>query len=118
MIIQNLRWWILGMLFLATVISYVDRQTMAIAAPVISKEFNLTNEEVGRILSSFLFAYGVGQLLVGRLLDSIGTRVGLAISIAWWSLANVLTAFVTRPWGFSFLRFMLGIGESGNFPGG
>jgi ACS family hexuronate transporter-like MFS transporter len=106
------------MLFLATVISYIDRQTMAIAAPAIAKEFNLTNEEVGRILSSFLFAYGVGQLVAGRVLDLIGTRIGLALSIAWWSLANMLTAFVTRPWGFSFLRFMLGVGESGNFPGG
>jgi ACS family hexuronate transporter-like MFS transporter len=83
------------MLFLATVISYIDRQTMAIAAPAIAKEFNLTNEEVGRILSSFLFAYGVGQLVAGRVLDLIGTRIGLAISIAWWSLANMLTALVT-----------------------
>lgn len=118
MIIPHLRWWILGLLFLATVISYIDRQTMAIAAPVISKEFNLTNEEVGRILSSFLFAYAIGQLVAGRILDLIGARVGLAISIAWWSLANMLTALVTRPWGFSFLRFMLGVGEAGNFPGG
>jgi len=118
MIIRNLRWWILFMLFVATVISYIDRQTMSIAAPVISKEFRLNNEEVARILSSFLIAYGVGQLVAGHLLDLIGSRIGLAASIAWWSLANVLTAFVTQPWGFSFFRFMLGLGESGNFPGG
>ena len=118
MIIPYLRWWIVCLLFLATVISYIDRQTMAIAAPVIAKEFNLSNEEIGRILSSFLFAYGAGQLVAGRVLDLIGSRIGLALSIAWWSLANMFTAAVTRPWGFSVLRFMLGIGESGNFPGG
>ena len=116
--IRNLRWWVCGLLFLASVISYIDRQTISIAAPAIAKEFSLTNEQLARILSSFLFAYTFGQLLAGRFFDWIGSRRGFAISITVWSAANTLTAWVTRPWGFQYLRFLLGVGESGNFPGG
>jgi ACS family hexuronate transporter-like MFS transporter len=105
-------------LFAATLISYVDRQSMSVVAPVIVGEFHLNNQQISRILSSFLLAYAFGQLVVGRFLDWTGTRAGLAISVVWWSLANMLTATVTRPWGFSFFRFMLGVGKSENFPGG
>lgn len=112
------RWWVCGMLFLATVIGYIDRQAMAVAAPVIAREFSLNNEMVGRILAAFLFAYGFGQLAAGRFLDWVGSRLGFALAIGWWSLANCLTATVTRPWGFTLFRFLLGVGESGNFPGG
>jgi len=116
--LPRLRWWICGLLFVATVISYIDRQTISIAAPVIVKEFHLNNEQLARILSAFLVAYTFGQLVAGRFLDWIGSRAGFSIAITIWSLANALTALVTRPWGFVFLRFMLGVGESGNFPGG
>ena len=116
--VRYVRWWVCGMLFTATVISYVDRQTMSVAVPVIAQEYDLTNEQVGRILASFLLAYAFGQLLAGKFLDWVGSRAGFAISITFWSLANVLTATVTRVWGFSFFRFMLGLGEAGNYPGG
>ncbi len=116
--IRNLRWWICALLFLASVISYIDRQTISIAAPAITKEFSLSNEQLAGILSAFLFAYTFGQLVSGRFFDWIGSRRGFAISIAVWSAANALTAWVTKPWGFQYLRFLLGIGESGNFPGG
>jgi len=112
------RWWVCAMLFIATLISYIDRQTMSVAAPVIAREFSLSNEQVARILSSFILAYAFGQLFAGRFLDWTGSRTGFAISIVFWSLANMLTAAVTRPWGFSLFRFLLGLGESGNFPGG
>ena len=114
----KVRWWVCGFLFLATVISYIDRQTIAIAGPVIAEEFSLTNEQFARIISAFLFAYTFGQLFAGRFFDWTGTRIGWAICITVWSLANALTALVNRVWGFEFLRFMLGVGESGNFPGG
>lgn len=116
--VRNRRWWVCALLFLATVISYVDRQTISIAAPVIAREFSLSNEQLASILSAFLFAYTFGQLLAGRFFDWIGSRRGFAISVSVWSLANVLTAWVKKPWGFEALRFMLGAGESGNFPGG
>jgi ACS family hexuronate transporter-like MFS transporter len=116
--IRGMRWFVCGLLFLATVISYIDRQTISIAAPVIAKEFSLSNEQIATILSAFLFSYTFGQLLAGRFFDWLGSRHGFVISVSVWSLANMLTSFVTRPWGFSALRFLLGVGESGNFPGG
>jgi ACS family hexuronate transporter-like MFS transporter len=116
--VHNLRWWICALLFFASVISYIDRQTISIAAPAIAKEFSLSNEQVARILSAFLFAYTFGQLVAGRFFDWIGSRWGFTISISVWSAANTLTAWVTGPWGFQFYRFLLGVGESGNFPGG
>ncbi len=118
MTIPYLRWWICGLLWLATVISYIDRQTMSVVAPVIAREFGLNNEQIARILSAFLFAYAFGQPLAGKFLDWTGSRLGFSISIVFWSLANMLTALVTRPWGFSLFRFLLGVGEAGNYPGG
>jgi ACS family hexuronate transporter-like MFS transporter len=106
------------MLFLASAISYIDRQTVSIVAPLLSREFHLDNEQVGRILSAFLLTYTFGQLLAGRFLDWAGTRSGLAISIGLWSLANVLTGAVSRFVGFVFFRSFLGLGEAGNWPGG
>jgi ACS family hexuronate transporter-like MFS transporter len=114
----EVRWWVCGMLFLATGISYIDRQTVSIVAPLIAKEFHLNNEQIGRILAAFLFAYTFGQLIAGRFLDWAGARIGLSISIGVWSLANALTATVSRFFGFVFYRFLLGAGESGNFPAG
>src|SRR5260370_4502064 len=106
----KLRWWVCGMLFLASAISYIDRQTVSIVAPLLARDFHLDNEQIGRILSAFLLAYTFGQLLAGRFLDWIGSRRGLAISIGLWSLANALTATVTRFSGFVFFRFLLGLG--------
>src|SRR5690349_14845042 len=110
----HMRWVVCAMLLLATVISYINRQTVAIVAPVIAQEFHLNNEQIGRILSSFLLAYTFGQLVAGRMFDRIGSRVGFALSIGVWSLATVLTAAVNTLAGFVSLRFFLGAGESGN----
>jgi ACS family hexuronate transporter-like MFS transporter len=74
MTIPYLRWWICGLLWLATVISYIDRQTMSVVAPVIAREFGLNNEQIARILSAFLFAYAFGQPLAGKFLDWTGRR--------------------------------------------
>ena len=115
---SKLRWWVCGMLFAASAISYIDRQTVSIVAPILAREYHLNNEQIGRILSAFLLAYTFGPLLAGRFLDWIGSKIGLAISIGLWSLANILTATVTRFAGFVFFRFLLGLGESGNWPGG
>ena len=112
------RWWVCALLFLATAISYVDRQAISIVAPVVMKEFSFDNRTLANILSAFVFAYTFGQLGMGRFFDWVGSRCGFAISIGLWSLANALCALVTQSWGFQVLRFLLGIGESGNFPGG
>ena len=112
------RWWVCGMLFAAATIAYIDRQTLAVVAPIVSQEYRLNNEQVGRMLSAFLMSYTLGQPLAGRFFDWVGSRRGFAVSIGVWSLANVLTATVTGFRGFTGCRLALGLGESGNFPGG
>jgi ACS family hexuronate transporter-like MFS transporter len=106
------------MLFAASTVAYIDRQALAVVAPMVSKEYGLSNEQVGRILSAFLMAYTVGQLLAGRFFDRVGSRVGFVVSIGVWSLANALTAAAGGFRGLVACRFALGLGESGNFPGG
>jgi ACS family hexuronate transporter-like MFS transporter len=106
------------MLFLASAIAYIDRQAFSIVAPIVTKEFRLGAEQLGRILAAFLLAYTFGQLLAGRLFDRVGSRLAFAVSIGVWSLANALTAAATGIQGFLGCRFALGLGESGNYPGG
>jgi ACS family hexuronate transporter-like MFS transporter len=112
------RWWICGMLFCASAIAYIDRQAFSIVAPIVTKEFQLGAEQLGRILAAFLLAYTFGQALAGRFFDWAGSRLAFALSIGVWSLANALTATATGIQGFLGCRFALGLGESGNFPGG
>ncbi len=112
------RWWICGMLFAATTIAYIDRHTFSFVAATVSKEYGLSNEQVARILSAFLMSYTLGQLLAGRFFDRVGSRIGFAVSIGVWSLANMLTATVSGFRGFVGCRLALGLGESGNYPGG
>jgi ACS family hexuronate transporter-like MFS transporter len=112
------RWWICGMLFAAATIAYIDRQTFPFVASTVQKEYGLSNEQVARIFSAFLMSYTLGQPLAGHFFDRVGSRVGFAVSIGVWSLANMLTATVTRFRGFVGCRLALGLGESGNYPGG
>ncbi len=114
--VNNLRWWIVGTIFLATTINYIDRQALSVAAPVIRKDLGLTNEEYGWIVSSFLLAYAIMQMISGRLIDSLGTKKGFSIAVIWWSIANMLHAFGRGVISLSFFRFLLGIGEAGNYP--
>lgn len=115
---SGMRWVVCTLLLGATVISYIDRQAIAIAAPVITREFSLNNKQLAQILSSFLIAYTFGQLAAGRFFDWIGGRKGFTISVGFWSAANAMTAWATGPFQFSIFRFLLGLGEAGNFPGG
>lgn len=114
--IGKYRWRICAMLFLATTISFIDRQVLGILAPQLQKEFNWSDSEYGLIVSSFQAAYAMGYLFMGYLLDRIGTRLGSMIAIGFWSTATMLHAFVNSLVGFSAVRFLLGLGESGNFP--
>jgi ACS family hexuronate transporter-like MFS transporter len=113
--IPRLRWWIAGLLFTSTVINYIDRQTLSIVAPVITKELHLSPSAYSNILNAFLIAYTAMYLGSGVLVDRWGTRRALTALVAWWSASNVLHAFARTAMQFGVLRFALGAGESGNF---
>lgn len=115
--IRGLRWWIIGLVFLATLINYIDRLTISVLAPVITRDLGLTNTEFGSIVTWFLLAYTISQALSGRLYDRIGTRLGFVLSITVWSIAAMAHAFARGLGSLSFFRFLLGLGEAGNWPG-
>jgi ACS family hexuronate transporter-like MFS transporter len=115
--IQGLRWWIVGLVFLATLINYIDRLTLSVLAPVITKDLGLSNTEYGGITTWFLLAYTLSQALSGKLYDRIGIKKGFTVSIVVWSLAAMAHAFTLTLGGLSAVRFVLGLGEAGNWPG-
>jgi ACS family hexuronate transporter-like MFS transporter len=113
----HLRWWIAGLLFLATVINYVDRQTLSVLAPVLRDEFGMTATDYSRVVSAFMLAYLIMQTGSGRLMDVVGTRWGFALCITWWSLAAMAHAAARSVLHLGIVRFLLGLGEAGNWPG-
>ncbi len=114
--IPHLRWYICGLLFLATTINYIDRQVLGLLKPMLAREFNWSEAEYGWITFSFQTAYALMLLLSGRALDLIGTRAGFAIAITFWSVAAMAHAFARTVGGFAAARFALGAGEAANFP--
>src|SRR5687767_5773627 len=115
--LRGLRWWIVGLIFLATLINYIDRLTISVLASEITRDLGLSNTEIGGIFTWFLLAYTISQSLSGKLYDRIGTRLGFTISIIVWSLAAMAHAFARGLGSLSLLRFVLGLGEAGNWPG-
>ena len=115
--LRGLRWWIISLVFLATLINYIDRLTISVLAPVITSDLGLTNTEFGGIVTWFLLAYTISQGLSGKLYDRIGTKVGFVVSITVWSLAAIAHAFARGLGSLSLFRFVLGLGEAGNWPG-
>jgi ACS family hexuronate transporter-like MFS transporter len=111
------RWTICALLFVATTINYIDRQVLGILAPTLQRELRWSEADYGDIVSWFSFAYAIGFLIAGRLLDRIGVRRGLAAAVVAWSLAAIGHAFARTVAGFSLARAMLGVGESAIFPG-
>ncbi|MBM3753792.1 MAG: MFS transporter [Acidobacteria bacterium] len=111
----HLRWWIAALLFLSTVINYVDRQTLSVLAPELTKTLGLSQIEYSNILTAFLAAYTVMYVGSGFLVDRLGTRISLALFMAWWSIANIVHALAQGVWSLGALRFLLGMGESGNY---
>ena len=114
--VKNLRWWICTLLFLATLINYLDRQTFAVATPAIVEEFGLSNDDVANINIAFTSAYMLGQLVTGRLMDVLGTRLGFLIIMLFWSISGILSSTARGIVSLSFFRFLLGWGEAGNWP--
>jgi ACS family hexuronate transporter-like MFS transporter len=115
--LRGLRWWIVGLIFLATLINYIDRLTISVLAPVITHDLGLTNTEFGGILTWFLLAYTISQGLSGKLYDRVGTKRGFVCSIVLWSIAAMAHAFARGLASLSVFRFVLGLGEAGNWPG-
>ena len=115
--LRGLRWWIVGLIFLATLINYIDRLTISVLASEITRDLGLSNTEFGGIVTWFLLAYTISQSLSGKLYDRIGTRLGFTISIIVWSLAAMAHAFARGLGSLSLFRFILGFGEAGNWPG-
>ena len=121
--LNGLRWWVVGLIALAAVINYIDRQAMGVLWPAIAEDLYPNETADGRkdiyatISVVFMFAYAFGQAIFGKIFDWIGTRLGFALSIGVWSIATALHAFAQGLLSFSFFRALLGVAEAGNWPG-
>ena len=107
----GIRWWIVALLFASTVINYIDRQTLSVLAPYLQKDYHWNNQDFALIVIAFRVAYTIGQAACGRLIDRLGTRRGLTISVTFYSLIAMATSLATGLKSFAGLRFLLGIGS-------
>jgi len=114
--ISSLRWWIGALLFASTVINYIDRQTLSLLAPYLKLEYHWTNSDYANIAIAFRVAYSIGQTGFGKLMDRIGTRRGLTLTVIWYSIVSMLTSLASGFYSFATFRFLLGAGESANWP--
>jgi len=114
--ISSLRWWIGGLLFASTVINYIDRQTFSLLAPYLKLQYHWTNSDYANIAIAFRVAYSLGQMGFGKLMDRIGTRRGLTFTVIWYSAISMLTSLAAGFYSFATFRFLLGAGESANWP--
>ncbi|MBI3857389.1 MAG: MFS transporter [Planctomycetes bacterium] len=115
--IRPLRWWIGGLLAIATALSYLDRQSFPVVVSEVRKEIAISDVDYGTLTSLFLVAYGLMYAGGGWILDRLGTRWGYFFMITWWSAANFFTGTVMSIAGLKLFRFLLGMGEGGGFPG-
>lgn len=122
-IISGLRWWVIGLIALATIINYIDRQSIGVLWPDIAADLYPDETADGRkqiyatITVVFMFSYAFGQAIFGKIFDWVGTRMGFVLSIGIWSIATALHAFARGLWSFALFRSILGIAEAGNWPG-
>lgn len=113
--IRGFRWWIAVLLLLASILNYVDRQTLSILAPTIQADLQLSDAQYGNVVSAFLVAYTIAYLVSGRIVDALGTKASLALFVGWWSIANMLTGLAKSPFSLGAFRFLLGLGEAGGY---
>jgi len=109
-------WLLIGLLFCATALSFLDRQVLSVLAPQITADFHMSNTDYSHVVFAFGLSYTVMFSLGGRLMDAVGTRFGLAASVLIWSIASGMHAFATGAMGLGASRFLLGIGEGSCFP--
>ena len=112
------RWVMISLVFAATVINYLDRQTLSVVAPILMEQYHMTNVTYSQIIFAFMVAYTIMNGVSGPLIDRLGTRRGYAWTTAWWSAAAMLHALAVGPWSLGTFRFLLGMGEAGNWPAG
>jgi ACS family hexuronate transporter-like MFS transporter len=115
--IRNFRWWIAGLLAAATALNYLDRQSLPVVVTEVQKSIPITDQQYANLQMLFLFAYGVMYAGGGKIMDWLGTRLGYAVMIVWWSAAAFLHGLVSSVLGLGAARFLLGLGEGGGFPG-
>jgi len=115
--VPGLRWWIAGLIFLATLINFVNRLTISVLAPELTTKFHLSATQFAGVANSFLIAYTISQGISGRLYDRIGVKRGFTVSIIVWSLASMAHALARGLVSLDGFRFLLGLGEAGNWPG-
>jgi MFS transporter, ACS family, hexuronate transporter len=108
----------LSFAFLATVINYLNRQTLSVMAPVLLQQFRISATSYSRIVFAFMLAYTLMNGVSGRLLDRLGSRIGYSLTIAFWSAAELLNALSSGALSIGIFQFLLGIGEAGNYPAG
>ena len=104
------------MLLASTIINYIDRQTLALLAPYLQLQYHWTNTDYANLVVAFRVSYSIGMTLCGRLMDRVGTRRGLTLSVAWYSIVSILTSLARGFYSFATFRFLLGAGESANWP--
>lgn len=112
----NIRWLVLSFLFFATVLLYIDRSALGIMAPFLQKEIGWSEQQYGNINTAFMAGYAICFLIMGAVIDKIGTKAGYAISVGLWAVAQAATALAKTWVGFAFARTGLSVGQSGNFP--
>jgi MFS transporter, ACS family, hexuronate transporter len=110
-------WFLLTLLFLASSLAFLDRQVLSVLAPTIMEEFGMSNTRYSQVVFAFVLTYTIMFGLGGRVLDAMGTRLGLAVSVGVWSLASMLHALVTGVWSLGAARCLLGVGEGPCIPG-
>ena len=115
--VKGLRWTIIGLICLATVINYIDRSALGIMWPSISEDLGMNKSDYAIILNIFMVAYAIGQSASGKMFDKIGTRLGFVVSITVWGLATIFHALARGLLSFGVFRALLGLGEAGNWPG-
>lgn len=115
--LKGLRWWVIGLVCLATIINYIDRSALGIMWPAMSEDLGLTKEDYAWIINIFTITYAAGKFISGKLYDKVGTKIGFVISIFFWSLATVLHFFAKGAASLGIFRGLLGVAEAGNWPG-
>lgn len=115
--INGLRWWIIGLVCLATIINYIDRSALGIMWPEMSKDLGLSEQDYAWVVNIFTITYAAGKFISGKLYDKVGTKIGFVISIFFWSLASILHFFAKGAASLGIYRGILGVSEAGNWPG-
>ena len=113
--IRHLRWWLAGLLLVISIKNYADRQMLPILAPSLQADLHIDDAQYAGILNLFLIAYTASYLISGRLVDAVGSRVGLALFLGVWSIAGALTGLARSAASVGWLRFVFGLGEAGGY---